>query len=747
MPVEISGSAIEHEGRPADLVVIRDITQRREAEKQQKENEEELKTYLENAPDGIYISDLKGIFLYGNKKAEEILGYKREQLVGKTFLKLDLLPPKHLARAGKLLALNVMGKNTGPDEFELVKNDKSRIWVEINTAPIKQGHKSVVIGFVRDITERKQTEEKLHRSEERQRTIINNAPIGVATSGTDRRFISANEAFCQILGYSENELQRLTFKDITYSDDVKDSVSLMEALDLGKISSFSQEKRYNKKNGQVINGKVVISLVRDQDGSPVMYIAELEDITERKLAEEALKTSEQNFRNSLDTSIMGTLIVDKEWHVSYVNQALLDIFGYKNINEVQASPPAENYTQESSAGFRLRMKQEWTGETTPTKVEVDIIRKDGVIRHLQVFRRDVFWDGRQQHQLIYNDITELKQVDEALKVSEQNFRNSLNNSPMGIRISDIDNYTLHANQAFLEMFGYNSIEEVRQSPPQEHFTPESYAAHLQRKERFLQDGSLLDTVEIDIKRKDGNIRHLQVFNRNVLWDGKEKYQTIYNDITERKQIENALKASEQNFRNSLNIFSMGIRITDVDAYTFYSNQALLDMFGYANIDEVRASPPQKYYTHESYADYLRRKENFTNGESLPDIVEIDIIRKDGAIRRLQLVNEKVLWDGKELYQGLYFDITEHKQAEKQLEQAAQEWRTTFDSITDLISIRDKDNRIIRVNKAMADMLKTTPKELIGKFCHEVMHGDKESPVNCPHLQALINGKPSSIGNL
>jgi PAS domain S-box-containing protein len=168
------------------------------------------------------------------------------------------------------------------------------------------------------------------------------------------------------------------------------------------------------------------------------------------------------------------------------------------------------------------------------------------------------------------------------------------------------------------------------------------------------------------------------------------------------------------------------------------------MFGYANIDEVRASPPQKYYTHESYADYLRRKENFTSGGSLPDILEIDIIRKDGAIRHLQLVNKKVLWDGKELYQRLYFDITERKHAEKQLEDAAREWRMTFDSITDLISIRDKDNRIVRVNKAMADMLKTTPKELVGKFCYEVMHSAKKPPVNCPHWQALINGKPISI---
>jgi len=79
-----------------------------------------------------------------------------------------------------------------------------------------------------------------------------------------------------------------------------------------------------------------------------------------------------------------------------------------------------------------------------------------------------------------------------------------------------------------------------------------------------------------------------------------------------------------------------------------------------------------------------------------------------------------------------------------VQQAAQEWITTFDSITDMISIHDKDNRIVRVNKAMADLLKTTPQALIGKLCHEVMHGTKEPPANCPHFQTLKTGKSAAM---
>jgi len=114
-----------------------DVTERRQVEAIE-QPEENLKAFLESAPDGVYLSDLKGKFLYGNRKAAEITGYEREELIGKNFLKLNLLPGKHLAKASKLLALNAMGRATGPDEFILSSKDGQRLWVEITTAPIKQ---------------------------------------------------------------------------------------------------------------------------------------------------------------------------------------------------------------------------------------------------------------------------------------------------------------------------------------------------------------------------------------------------------------------------------------------------------------------------------------------------------------------------------------------------------------------------------------------------------------------------------
>ncbi len=157
------GPFLKEERRLIDAVAewLSEITQHKHMDEALRQSEENLRTYLESAPDGVYLNDLKGKFLYGNKKAEEITGHEREELIGKSFLSLGLLPKKYLAKAGKLLALNAMRRPTGPDEFELIRRDGRRVWVEINTASINQAGKVVVIGFVRDITERKRMEHEL----------------------------------------------------------------------------------------------------------------------------------------------------------------------------------------------------------------------------------------------------------------------------------------------------------------------------------------------------------------------------------------------------------------------------------------------------------------------------------------------------------------------------------------------------------------------------------------------------------
>ncbi|MFQ5952643.1 MAG: PAS domain-containing protein [Candidatus Omnitrophota bacterium] len=143
------------------LVVGSDITSVKRAVEDLKDSEERLKLIFESAPDGYYLNDLRGVFLDGNRAAEEITGYKKEELIGKNFLRMGILPQEQLPKAAALLAQSVLGRSTGPSEFTLNRKDGNQIEVEIRTHLIKIKGKTVVLGVARNITERKQAEEQV----------------------------------------------------------------------------------------------------------------------------------------------------------------------------------------------------------------------------------------------------------------------------------------------------------------------------------------------------------------------------------------------------------------------------------------------------------------------------------------------------------------------------------------------------------------------------------------------------------
>ena len=150
-------------------------------------------------------------------------------------------------------------------------------------------------------------------------------------------------------------------------------------------------------------------------GRPVRLFGSLQDVTELKRAEEELRKSEENFRLSLDDSPLGVRIVTMEGETLYANQATLKIYGYARIEELKRTPIKERYTPESYAEFKTRKEKRERGEVGPSEYEISIVRKNGEVRHIQVFRKEIWWNGARQFQVIYQDITDRKRVEMELQ--------------------------------------------------------------------------------------------------------------------------------------------------------------------------------------------------------------------------------------------------------------------------------------------------------------------------------------------
>jgi PAS domain S-box-containing protein len=371
--------------------------------------------------------------------------------------------------------------------------------------------------------------------------------------------------------------------------------------------------------------------------------------------EKELRISENNFHNSIDNSPFGIRIVSEDGETLYTNRAFLDIYGYRNIEEFTTTPVKDRYTPLSYREFQERREKRRRHEPLPENYEVSIVRKNSSIRHLHVIRKGILWGGKQQYQTIYQDITERKQA-------EQKSQTIIQTALDGFWITNLKGQLIEFNNSFCQMMGYSreellkmSIADIEAAMNSEEITQELKKIAAQGYDRF-------ETLH---RCKDNKIINVEI-SANYLDEGEGQIFVFSRDITEHKQEESALKLSEQNFRNSLDTSSMGIRIMGDADYTVYANQALLDMFGYENIDEVRASPPQGHYTPESRAGFIRRHEQFARGEPLPERLEFDIIHKDGAVRHLQLSSKEMFWNGKRQFQLLYNDITERVQAQDEL---------------------------------------------------------------------------------
>ena len=186
--------------------VLYSSVQQERAEEKQESPDERLKILFEFAPDAYYLSDLKGAFIDGNRAAEEVSGYKREELIGKNFLELGLLPPGQILKAVKLLTKNALGKPTGPDEFKLQRKDGTEVVLEVRTFPVNLNGETLVMSIARDITRHKQMENILQEERDKTQRYLDIAGVIFLVLGVDQKVKLINKKGCEVLRCKDDEI-------------------------------------------------------------------------------------------------------------------------------------------------------------------------------------------------------------------------------------------------------------------------------------------------------------------------------------------------------------------------------------------------------------------------------------------------------------------------------------------------------------------------------------------------------------
>jgi PAS domain S-box-containing protein len=413
-------------------------------------------------------------------------------------------------------------------------NSQSHIFYDAHGEPLR------MVGVNIDITERKRIERTLQESEERFRLTIDEAPIGMALETLDGRFVRVNRALCEIVGYSSAELTGLTFQAITHPDDLDVDHALKGQLARGETRRYQRGKRYIRKDGTIVDIQLSCSILQSREGVPLYYIAQIEDITDRKRAEAALKDSERRLSLALDSAQMGMWDLDLLTDTSVRSLRHDQIFGYSAavptwgaaVFMTHVVPEDREVAKRAferafvSDNFDMECRIRWADQS------VHWISAKG-----RVYRNPKGDPVRMMGTVV--DVTERKRAEEQLRAANAFLDAIIENIPLILFIKESQSLRfIRVNRTAEDLLGWANQTLIGKTDYD--FWPKEQAEFFIEKDReTLSHGSVVDIPEEPIQTRHQGVRILHTKKVPILdTAGNPLYLLgISEDITERKRIE------------------------------------------------------------------------------------------------------------------------------------------------------------------------------------------------------------------
>jgi PAS domain S-box-containing protein len=615
----------------------------------------------------VYMHDLEGKFLDANKAALDLLGYTKEEITTLTF-------PSLLQKDQTQQAFNTIeeimktGSQKALTEYKVKKKDGSYVWVETEGFLIyREGEPYAIQGIARDITGHKYVEETLRKSEQKYRTLTDNVNVGVYrnTVGPMGKFIEANPAIVNMFGYESRE-EFLQIRVADLYQNTKDRKRFNKKM-LKDGFVRDEELQLKKKNGTPFIGSVSAVAVKDETGEISHYDGIIEDITNRKRAEEALRKSEEKYRTIIRSIEDGYFEVDTTGNFVFFNDSLCRILGYPR-DELMILNNRQYMDEESAKAVFKTFNKVYRTKKPTRAFDWEIIRKDGTRGSVEAsISLIVGVEGEPAgFRGIVRDITDRKRAEEALQKSEEEFRLTFENAKDAIIWADPETgIILRCNKA-TETLLEKKREEIIGHHQKELHLPEKTQFYV---ELFKKSASKKGTFddEAEVITASGTIKPVHISASTTVVGGRAIIQGIFRDITERKKAEQELKESEERYRTLVELAPDGIMTLNVEGVVTSCNTSVLEKTNYSREDMVGS--------HVSHLSFLPRKD-------IPRYIELFNSLLDGTpVETMEAVLMDVNGDpyvaevrmsllrrGTETTGVLVMarDITERKRTEKQL---------------------------------------------------------------------------------
>ncbi|MDY6835191.1 MAG: PAS domain S-box protein, partial [Chloroflexota bacterium] len=715
---------------------LRDVTERIQMEDHLWKSEAKYSVVVENSEDAIAIIQ-NGYITYANPRYFEITGYDPSEVANPSFI--DSIAPEYQQMVMQRYSDRMAGEEVPRTfEIEMIRNDGTRIPVEGSGTLIEYEDSPASLIFIRDISERKQAQDKIKKSEARYSTIVEGSNDGICIISPEGfRLVFANQRICDISGYTLEETLGLDITQLIDPEYIPSILDRQRRRMADEQTTGAIQLSLLHKDGHRIPIEATTAITTHNGQSALVVFAH--DITERTQAEEALRQQEQYFRSLIENSSDGIVVIGSDGVINYHSPSLQQMLGYPPHKALDEETFKEFHPDDVSKVAELysRMLQ---GQDVIEQLEIRVRHGDGTWHYFEATCTNRLDDPTVQGLVVnMHDITERKKAEEKITAAQKRTSSILNNMSDGIAVANMQGIVTYVNQALILQSGYTR-EQILGNMPTDFFS-EDQATHFFEMLEILFEGDMVRDQEFLLTRADRSTYPISL-NISVISDSQgnpEELVAVIRDVTERKKMEDALRESEQSYSMVMEGSSDAIIIIDTTTLKpIFINQRAADLTGHA-INELIGTSITGIIDPEDLPKALDKFNRRLAGEQVSAVTELHALHKEGQRIPVEISSTLTTFRGRSALAIFARDIAERKQAEAALHEGEARYTAIFNSPFQMAYIIDTTGKVIETNTFALEHLGYSESEMKEMSFQAFSHPD-DLPTAVEYVSKILAGQ-------